>query len=172
MNNNYVGLKTKWPYFKYEANKLCGIGKNKIPIISMDKYIDISKNEEMHLECCKGLALTENYKMAMYPGALHISEKLKGKVSFSEMLYNLTDYDPTNIHKKNLEELEKLSINPRQSIYKYMYYAMGADIPWFFALYLREQGFSQKLKKPIITWNDNALKYFPKFKPLKVCQVF
>jgi hypothetical protein len=161
MNIKHVGLTTKWPYFEYEPSPLCGVGKNKLPIVSMDKYIDTSQHEFLHLECCKGLALTENYKTGMYPGELHISEKSKEKISFSEMLYRLTDYDPTGVHTKNLEELEKTASNPRQAIYKYIYYAMGADIPWFFALYLREQGFSKKLNKPEIMWNDTAERNFP-----------
>lgn len=72
-----TGLITKWTYFEYEPLPLCGIGKNKTPIVSMDEYIDTSQNEKLHYECCKGLALTEQYKMGMYPGALHISEKEK-----------------------------------------------------------------------------------------------
>lgn len=157
-----VGLKTKWPYFSYEPKPICGIGKNKLPIIAMDKYIDTSKNLELHLECCKGLALTEKVKMAMYPGELHISEKQKGKTSFSEMLYKLTDFDKDGLHKAMLLEIEKTAKNPRQAIYKYMYFAMGADIPWFFALYLRDQEFSHKLREPQILWNETALENFPK----------
>jgi hypothetical protein len=159
----HVGInKTRWPYFEYEPSPVCGIGKNQIPILSMDNYIDTSRNDELHFECCKGLALTEQHKMAMYPGELHISEKQNGKISFSEMLYRLTDYDPYGHHQSNLEEIERTAENPRQAIYKYMYFCMGADIPWFFALYLRNQEFSSKLKTPDVLWTDSAKRYFPK----------
>jgi hypothetical protein len=159
----YVGIKNiQWPYFEYEPRPVCGVGKSKQPIVSMDPYIDTTRNDELHFECCKGLALTEQYKMAMYPGELHISEKQKGKISFSEMLYKLTDYDPNRVHSQNLDEIIKTAENPRQAIYKYMYFCMGADIPWFFALYLRNQDFSKKLTTPEILWTDVAKKYFPK----------
>lgn len=161
MHTKYVGLTTRWPYFEYEPHPICGVGENKLPIVSMDKYIDTSQNYKLHLECCKGLALTENYKVAMYPGELHASEKSKGKISFSEMLYRLTDFDPTGEHRKIISELETESQNPRQAIYKYMYFAMGADIPWFFALYLRDQEFGLKLHEPKILWNNVALENFP-----------
>lgn len=161
-SSKYIRVKdVNWPYFEYKPEPICGVGNKHLPIISMDKYIDTTQNEKMHLECCKGLALTDSYKMAMYPGDVHKSEKSKGKVSFSEILYNLVDYDKTGLHKANLEQIEKSAVNPRQSIYKYIYYAMGADIPWFFALYLRDQGFSQKSNKPAIIWNETAKKYFP-----------
>jgi len=155
---SYVGLNTKWPHFEYEPSELLGVGKNKIPIVSMDKYIDTSKNLELHIECCKGLALVEKYKTAMFPGSVHISEK--GKINFSEMLANLEKYDPQGIHRKVIKELEE-SPDPRKSIYKYMYYAMGANIPWFFSLYLRNQGFNQKLKEPETLWTDEAITHFP-----------
>lgn len=157
-----VGIKTQWPHFEYESLPICGVGKNRIPIISMDQYIDTTKNSELHLECCKGLALVENYKMAMFPGSVHISEKEKGKINFSEMLNNLDYYDPLGVHRKNIEEIEKISSDPRKTIYKYMYYSMGANIPWFFAYYLKSQHFSNKLTEPEVKWTDEALKYFPK----------
>lgn len=158
-----VGIKNiTWPYFDYKPMPVCGVGVDRLPIVSMDQYIDTSRNQEMHYECCKGLALSDKYKMAMYPGALHPSEQQKHKVSFSEMLYNMVDHDPLGHHRANLEEIIKIAANPRHAIYKYMYYAMGADVPWFFALYLRDQDFSKKTSLPEIMWNDVAVTNFPK----------
>lgn len=77
------------------------------------------------------------------------------------MLYKLSDYDPYGYHRTNILEIENTAANPRQSIYKYMYYAMGADIPWFFALYLKDQDFSKKTTSPEIKWNEIAKKHFP-----------
>lgn len=159
-NNCLVGIDTQWPHFNYEPCELLGVGKNKLPIVPMDQYIDTSKNLELHLECCKGLAVVDTYKMAMFPGSVHISETEKGKVNFSEMLADLEKYDPTGIHRQHIKELES-SPDPRKAIYKYMYFAMGADIPWFFGYYLRTQHFNQKLQKPTIEWSDDALRYFP-----------
>lgn len=160
-NFKYVGLTTEWPHFEYEPHPILGVGKNHLPIVPMDRYIDTSKNLELHLECCKGLALVEGYKMAMFPGTVHKSESEHGKINFSEMLANLEKYDPTGIHKKHLEEIERDSTDPRKAIYKYMYYAMGADIPWFYAYYLRVQDFSKKLELPEMLWTEEALKFFP-----------
>jgi len=157
----YIGFKTKWPHFEYEPVPIAGVGKDHTPILSMDKYIDTSLNEELHLECCKGLALVDNYKMAMFPGAVHISESIKGKINFAEMLANIQKFDLTGIHIKNIIELEKTASDPRKAIYKYIYFAMGADIPWFFAYYLREQNFSTKTNEPEILWTDDAKKHFP-----------
>lgn len=159
---NFVGLTTKWPHFEYECFPICGIGKNRTPIISMDQYIDTSQNLELHLECCKGLALIENYKMAVFPGSVHISEKIKGKINFSEILNNLDQFDTTGVHKKNIEELELIAPDPRKAIYKYIYFSMGADIPWFFAYYLRNQDFGQKNNNDQLNWNNEALQHFPK----------
>lgn len=157
----YVGYKTLWPHFEYEPVPLSGVGENHTPIVSMDKYIDTSKNQELHYECCKGLALIDRYKMSMFPGTVHASETEQGKVNFSEMLANMEQYDPTGIHRKNILEIEKTASDPRKAIYKYMYYSMGANIPWFFSYYLREQNFSDKTNEPEILWTDEAKKYFP-----------
>lgn len=157
----FVGIRSKYLHFDYEPYPILGVGKNKIPIISMDKYIDISKNLELHLECCKGLSMINHYKPAMFPGSVHISEYKKGKINFTEILNNLEKYDKTGIHRKNIEEIEDNSLDPVKSIYKYIYYAMGGNIPWFFTYYLRVQSFSQKTEEPEILWEDEAQKYFP-----------
>lgn len=157
----HVGYKTKWPHFEYEPVPLCGVGENHTPIVSMDKYIDTSANQELHLECCKGLALVDSYKMSMFPGTVHPSEAERGKVNFSEMLANMEKYDPNGIHKKNILEIENTTSEPRKAIYKYMYYAMGATIPWFFSYYLREQNFSGKTHEPKVLWSEEAKKHFP-----------
>lgn len=164
MSHNYkdVGFLTRWPHFEYEPVPMCGVGKNKTPIIAMDKYIDTSRNEELHYECCRGLAQVDTYKMSMFPGTVHKTESEKGKVNFSEMLANMKKYDPTGVHIKNILDLEKNSKDPRKEIYKYMYYAMGANIPWFFSYYLRVQDFSSKTHEPEVLWTDEAIKYFPK----------
>ena len=161
-HNKLIGFEnTETTYFAYEPLPLCGIGKHKHPIISMDPYIDISKNLEMHSECCRGLAQIETFKMAMFPGTVHRSESDLGKINFTEMLYNLDHYDPTGIHKENLEWLNKNSKDSKRSMYKYMYFAMGANIPWFFAYYLRVQHFMEKLSEPDNLWTDEAKKLFP-----------
>ena len=39
-----------YPYAEYGIK---GVGKNRLPIISMDRYIDHSKDCDLHIECCK-----------------------------------------------------------------------------------------------------------------------
>lgn len=158
----YIGFNNaETTYFKYEPLPLCGIGVNRYPIISMDSYIDTTKNLELHSECCRGLAQIETFKMAMFPGTVHKSETAQGKINFTEMLYNLNHFDPTGVHKENLEWLDKNSPDPKRSMYKYMYFAMGANIPWFFAYYLRVQHFMEKLSEPDKLWTDEAKRFFP-----------
>jgi len=160
--NKLIGFSNaETTYFAYESLPLCGIGINKHPIISMDPYIDISKNIELHSECCRGLAQIETFKMAMFPGTVHASESKLGKINFTEMLYDLQKYDETGLHKENLLWLDKNSSDPKRAMYKYMYYAMGANIPWFFAYYLRNQHFLEKLTEPDKLWTDEAKKLFP-----------
>ena len=160
-NFKYAGLITKWPHFEYEPVPICGVGKNKTPIVAMDKYIDTTQNLELHLECCKGLSMVEGYKTSMFPGTVHSSESAIGKINFSEMLVNLQQYDPTGVHLKNILDIEKTADDPRKAIYKYMYYAMGANIPWFFSYYLRDQNFSSKTNEPEVLWTEDAKRYFP-----------
>jgi len=159
---SYVGLTTKWTHFGYEPSPLCGVGKDHLPMINMDKYIDTSKNLELHIEACKGLAMISNYKSGIFVGSAHETESDKGRISFTEILHNLNQYDPTGIHRAAINEIEKTAENPRESVYKYVYYAMGGAIPWFFAYYLRINDFHKKTKEPITDWTDDARKYFPK----------
>ena len=159
--------KIKFPHFVYEPSPLCGVGKNHKPIVPMDKYIDTSKNLELHLEICRGMALAKEQKVATYPGAVHRSESAKGKKSFTEILWELDKYDPTGIHREQIERLaeesgqKSLYFVDHPSIYRYIYYAMGADIAWYHTYYLRRQGFSQKTKAEGSEWTDEALALFP-----------
>lgn len=153
-------------YFKYEPLPLNGVGKNKHPIIAMDKFVNLEKNLDLHLECCKGLAQAESFKMAMFPGAVHDSESIMGKVSFSEILFNLENYDKTGVHRENIIWLSENSDNPRKAIYTYIYFALGANIPWFFAYYLKI-GKPPALQEhnmdaiPEAVYTDEAKKLFP-----------
>ena len=64
------------PHFDYEEFGVKGVGQHRTPIISMDKFIDHSLNKELHIECCKGLALNEKfYKQGMIFGAITTEEE-------------------------------------------------------------------------------------------------
>jgi hypothetical protein len=159
--------KINFPHFKYEPSPLCGVGKEHAPIVNMDPYINTSRNEELHLEICKGMALAKEQKVATYPGSVHISEREKGKRSFTEILWELDKHDPTGVHRKIIEQLAgsneaKPYYVDHPAIYRYMYYAMGADIAWYHTYYLRRQGFGQKTTANGAYWTDEAMQHFPK----------
>jgi len=152
------------PHFDYQEFGIKGVGKKRTPIMSMDQYIDHSQDEELHIECCKGLALSSNYKMGMIYGSVppEVSLDFGGKNCWTDMLNNLKEYDPTGIHRKIIEEIIDTTDKDHvlQAVYKYCYYALGSMIPWYFALYLKKTPFNKKTEP-----NENYLedcKYFPK----------
>lgn len=148
-----------YPYREYGIK---GVGRNRFPIISMDQYIDHSQDEQLHIECCKGLAVCNDYKMGMVYGGLPPEEvaKFNGNDCWSEILYNIEQNDPTGIHRQALKEVADMSPGQeQQAMYKYAYFAMGAVIPWFFACYLKRNNFSSKTHD-VGEWTENA-KHFP-----------
>lgn len=150
---------TSYPYAEYGIK---GVGKNRLPIISMDQYIDHSRDQELHIECCKGLALSEEYKMGMIYGGIPPEEvaRFAGNDCWSEMLRNLSKHDPTGAHQAALKEvIEQSPGKEMQAMYKYAYFAMGAVIPWFFALYLKKNDFNKKTHD-LGQWTE-AAKLFP-----------
>ena len=149
--------------FSYKEYGVKGVGRNRLPIVAMDNYIDHSLDQELHMECCKGLAVIDDIKMGMVYGALPPEEveRFSGNNCWSEMLKDIEKYDPSGIHRKSLVEL--IDQNPgkeMQVMYKYAYFAMGAVIPWFFALYLKKNDFAKKTEN-VGTWTE-AAKHFPK----------
>lgn len=149
--------------FPYKEYGVKGVGIHQVPIIPMDDFIDHSLDRELHLECCKGLAMSDDIKMGMVYGALPPEEvaRFSGHNCWSEMLKDIEKHDPTGVHQQALAEL--IDQNPgkeMQVMYKYAYFAMGAVIPWFFALYLKKNDFGKKTED-LGQWTDSA-KYFPK----------
>lgn len=159
--NEIVGI--NYPHLNYEEYGVMGVGKNRLPIVPMDKYIDHSMNDELHAECCKGLAMCDDIKMGMVFGALPPEEveRLHGSDCYSQIFADLPSDSP---HMKVLEELVEICPPEKRqaALYKYAYFAMGAAIPWFFALYLKHNNFGTKTEdKGIWTPSSN---YFPKVK--------
>jgi hypothetical protein len=155
---------TTIPHFNYQEYGVRGVGKNRIPIISMDNYIDRTMDDELHTECLQGLALSNLIKMGMTYGDIPPEEeqRLKNNGCWSSVISNLDKFDPTGKHRKALIELSERAPagQEMQAIYKYAYFAMGAALPWFFACYLKHSGFNKKGKSND-DWTENA-KYFPK----------
>lgn len=165
LHKNYQIGNQLIPHFDYEEYGIQGIGRKRQPIVSMDPYIDHSLDLELHIECCKGLAVSEDIKMGMVYGALPPEESLRfaGQNCWTEMLKDIEKYDPSGIHLKSI--LELIENNPgkeMQVIYKYAYFAMGAVIPWFFALYLKKNDFGKKTQDSG-QWTESA-KHFPLLK--------
>ena len=157
----------QFPSMDYEPIGIKGVGKNRLPIISMDQYIDHSQDEELHIECCKGLAQCQ----AVSPGGMYYGgippfeqERYNNKDSWDVMLRNLERYDPTGVHRQVINEL--LSVDDTEeskkgSVWRYAYYALGAVIPWFFTVHLKYSHFTNKVNANAGKWTPSA-KYFPK----------
>lgn len=136
---------TSVQHFDYEELGVQGVGKNNLPIVNMDKYIDHSYDNELNVECYAGLALCEDsYKMGMFWGDLPPEEetRLNGK-SWTTILNHIDEYDPTGIHRKTIDEILSKQ-GGKKALYRYIYFAMGGVIPWFFGLYLKENHFATK----------------------------
>lgn len=153
---------TNVPSFPYQEYGIKGVGRNRTPIVSMDPYINHSQDQQLHIECCKGLALSNNYKMGMVYGGLPPEEvaRFGGNDCWSEILKNIKQHDPDGVHQRALEEVADLSPGEEGiTMYKYAYFAMGAVIPWFFALYLKRNNFFTKTENTG-SWTEDA-KLFP-----------
>lgn len=154
------------PTFPYEEYGILGFGKNQIPIKSMDEYIDHSQDEELHVECCKGLALSKGLQIGRTGGSF-IPEEMKNfqnSNSWSEILHNIEERDPKGIHRKTLEFLaNSLPTEEAQyALFKYSVFALGAPVPWFFILNLKKNDFHQK-NLDDGKWTVNIM-HFPKLK--------
>ena len=163
------------PHFDFEKFGAKGVGKNRQLIINMDDYIDHSMDEQLHLECCRGLAKSSEYKLGMVYGAMppFESEKYAGNECWSNVLSQLDTHDPTGIHRQQILQLIKETPQDQMfaTLYKYAYFAMGAIIPWFFALYLKKTDFKNKTQN-IEEWEPAAdnfplLKEYIKTLPFK-----
>ncbi len=153
----------EWYHWDFQRIGMKGVGKNQAPIINMDKYIDHSMDEELHNECCVGITLCEDIKMGQFVGSIPPFELKKyGIDNWTHVIKYLDKYDPTGIHDKNLKKI--IDITPPtkrvQMVYRYMYFALGTPIPWFFAIYLINNAFTEKTQESL-DYNSNC-KYFPK----------
>jgi hypothetical protein len=151
--------------FDYREYGVQGVGKNHLPMVNMDKYVGHDQDQELHIECCKGLAMCDTYKMGMTYGAIPPEERARfaGRDCWSEMLAQLSDVDPQGVHRAAiLEILDTVAPNDQQyAVYKYAYFALGAPIPWYFALYLKKGDFFKKGTDENSHWTPQAA-HFPK----------
>jgi hypothetical protein len=150
--------------FPYKEFGIQGVGKRHMPMVNMDRYVDHSQDELLHIECCKGLALANNYRMAMTYGAIPPEEqrRFNGNDCWSEMLENLKQFDPKGAHRRAIEEImEGLPPETQQyAAYKYAYFALGAPIPWYFGLYLKQVDFFKKTSDRTSVFTQDA-RFFP-----------
>lgn len=159
MRNTYKLFDHQINHFDYKEIGPQGVGKNNLPIVNMDKYINSNFNEELHIECLKGLALSEkHFKMGMFIGDLPPEEEKRlGTKSWSRILKDSKDKIHLNAIKDLLEKT-----NSFRSAYLYSYFGMGATIPWFFGLYLMDNKFTNKTNNGI--YNEDVIKNFPLLK--------
>ena len=145
------------PHLSYQEFGVQGVGERHLPIVNMDKYIDHSMDKELHYECLKGIADCEqHYKSGMFWGDIPPGEG----TSWTTIIKNIEQYDPTGEHLANIKSLLRANDNFK-SVYRYCYYALGATIPWFFGLYLRENTFFEKTGGGKYT---EVMKHFPLLK--------
>lgn len=163
------------PHFDFEKFGTKGVGKNRQLIINMDDYIDHSMDEQLHLECCRGLAKSSEYKLGMVYGAMppFESDKYGGNQCWTDVLSQLEKHDPAGVHRQQILQLIKETPQDQMfaTLYKYAYFAMGAIIPWFFALYLKKTDFRRKTQN-VEQWEPAAdnfplLKEYIKTLPFK-----
>jgi len=159
MRNTYKLFDHQINHFDYQEIGPQGVGKNNLPIVNMDKYINSNFNEELHIECLKGLALSEkHFKMGMFIGDLPPEEEKRlGTKSWSRILKDSKD----EIHLNAIKDLIEKT-NSFRSAYLYSYFGMGATIPWFFGLYLMDNKFTNKSNNGI--YNEDVIKNFPLLK--------
>lgn len=152
--------------FPYQEYGILGFGRDRTPIKSMDEYIDHSQDEDLHIECCKGLALTKNLQFGRVRGSFVPEERAEyeNKNSWTELLHNIEELDPTGKHRQAIEEISKITSEEdnQYAIYKYSMFALGAMVPWFFALPLKLNDFRTKNLKEG-DWAP-AIEHFPNLK--------
>jgi len=140
-----------------------GVGRNRQIMVNMDEFVNHDQDEELHIECCKGLALTNDYKPGGVAGISPPEDKVRmhNDKSWSDMLYHLEQYDPKGLHSEAIREIIDIKgrNNSLHHLYKYAYYALGAPIPWYFSCYLKDARFVDKSTEG--TFTPNAA-YFPK----------
>jgi hypothetical protein len=156
-----------FPSMDYTDTGIKGVGRDRRPIVCMDEFIDHSMDDELHIECCKGLA---KCSLVTPGGMFYGGVPPETQVEFGErdawdvMLRELPKYDPTGIHKTAIDEIlsgPEEDEYKKSCVWRYAYYALGAIIPWFFVVYLKLNHFTTKTSDVGSSWSPNA-KHFPK----------
>lgn len=132
--------------FEYEKLPIAGVGKDKKPIINMDPYIDHSMDKELYSECLIGLALCDEYKIGNIVGSIPPFEREKygGNDGWTQIIKNIETIDKDDFHSINIRKVLDRATDKNKALYRYVYMAMGAPIPWFFAYYIYNNDFLNK----------------------------
>lgn len=158
-NDQYIPpLKT----FEHKNFGPMGVGKSSIPIVGLDDLFDVSTFHELHLEACLGLAQCRDYGFGKVIGGYPPSLQKYDHFTYSDdILRQIEKFDPTGEHRKNLETIKDWDTRCR-----YICFALGAIVPWFFTIYLRDPvNFLKKGEQTEAapSWTPQA-EYFPKLK--------
>ena len=144
--------------FEYKEFGVMGVGCEGRPVVPFDSFLDTSIFFDLHDEVCIGLSKCSNFSFGKVVGAPPIVLQSRLQSTFAEdMLSRLNEFDPTGRHLKHLENLHTW-----EERCKYMYFAMGAIIPWYFEVFLLRQTFFDKTKDNR-NWCPEA-QYFPNLK--------
>lgn len=163
-------FKDVWnPSWGYEKLGPRGIGKNNIIVQNMDKYLPEADFTELDSEVCIGLAGLPSVSShgSHFAGSVppFELEKFDGIDGWSQIFRYLEDYDFEGIHRTNIEKIinmyPKSPQSARRHIYKYIHYAIGGPMPWFYVLALRNSEFLDKNERGK-SWDAPEAKLFPK----------
>lgn len=153
-------------YHEYKEYGIKGVGTDGVPIVNMDPYIDHSMDDELHIEVCKGMALSKNYDLGRCNGAIAPFEREKYNADcLAITLSKIEELENSSVHIGALHEIvnkrQHESIHDlHQAVYRYCYYALNSIIPWFYVLYLKKSSFFEK-NNDGGTWTNDS-KHFPK----------
>ena len=136
-------------------------GVNGQPYINFEKYLDVSKFENLHLETVFGLSQVDKFEHGFLMGEIppEFKNHYKNVYLESEIFGDIEKFDPTGFHRKNLD---KLMTNQQKR--RYCYFAMGGHSPWFGIVYLKRGHFLEKTTENLNTqWTAEA-DFFPELK--------
>lgn len=151
--------------FHYEQFGVKGVGRRRLPIINMDEFVGHSMDDAIHKEICIGLATSTEFRMGTFFGPTVPEEETRiGGKCWTDVMEEIEARDPTGVHRDAIEAITKMTTDKSKlvsNLFKYAYFAMGAYIPWFFTLYLKEIPFGEKTNEG--RWLPEANR-FPKLK--------
>ena len=148
------------PNFPHIEKGLIGIGGK--PFVSFDSHFSEDKFEILHNEILMGLSRADSFDHGLILGEIppEFADQYKTIILEAELFGNIEKYDPTGVHRKNLD-----SFTTNNEKRRYCYFAMGAFSPWYGVYYLIRNDFRKKTESTgtQIDW-EKGIEHFPQLK--------